>query len=252
VCNAIAPAEVSRVIIDEQNGSMELVVPDERLSLAIGRRGQNVRLASQLTGWKLDIIGESKFKQMEEEAISGLAMIESIDESVARTLYKLGFRTLDEVAEASEQELGGIPGLGGPDNAARIKEQAERAMEKLRQRRLAEWAARPEPIGERDKLLLVPGVTERLVETLEAAGYRAVSDLVAEQDIDRLAIKTGLNARRASQIQEGARRFVEQELRQLEEGQKRARIALAEATAAAALAAASGASSETEDAAAEG
>jgi N utilization substance protein A len=237
VCNAIAPAEVSRVIIDEQNGSMELVVPDERLSLAIGRRGQNVRLASQLTGWKLDIIGESKFKQMEEEAISGLAMIESIDESVARTLYKLGFRTLDEVAEASEQELGGIPGLGGADNAARIKEEAERAMERLRQRRLAEWASRPEPIGERDKLLLVPGVTERLVETLEAAGYRTVADLVAEQDVDRLAIKTGLNARRAGQIQEGARRFLDHEFVQIEEGQRKARIALAEATAAAARAA---------------
>jgi N utilization substance protein A len=70
VCAAIQPAEVNKVIVDEADGRMELVVPDEKLSLAIGRKGQNVRLAAQLTGWKLDIISESKFKQMEEEAVA--------------------------------------------------------------------------------------------------------------------------------------------------------------------------------------
>jgi N utilization substance protein A len=73
VCNAIAPAEVGRVIIDEQNHSMELVVPDAKLSLAIGRRGQNVRLASQLTGWKLDIISESRFREIEDRRSSSSA-----------------------------------------------------------------------------------------------------------------------------------------------------------------------------------
>ena len=68
---------------------MELVVPDEKLSLAIGRKGQNVRLASQLTGWKLDIISESKFKQMEEEAITALASIESVDRNLAQSMYRL-------------------------------------------------------------------------------------------------------------------------------------------------------------------
>ncbi|MBC7172099.1 MAG: transcription termination/antitermination protein NusA, partial [Polyangiaceae bacterium] len=75
VCNAIAPAEVVRVVIDENNATMELVVPDSKLSLAIGRRGQNVRLASQLTGWKLDIVSESRFKQMEDEALDALARV---------------------------------------------------------------------------------------------------------------------------------------------------------------------------------
>ncbi len=70
VCAAIQPAEVSKVIVDEADGRMELVVPDEKLSLAIGRKGQNVRLAAQLSGWKLDIISEAKFKQMEEEAVT--------------------------------------------------------------------------------------------------------------------------------------------------------------------------------------
>ena len=68
VCNALAPAEVSRVLIDEQNHAMEIIVPDDQLSLAIGRRGQNVRLASQLTGWKLDINTETRVKEMREFA----------------------------------------------------------------------------------------------------------------------------------------------------------------------------------------
>jgi len=238
VCNAIAPADVARVIIDEANGSMELVVPDEKLSLAIGRRGQNVRLASQLTGWKLDIIGESKFKQMEEEAISGLAMIESIEDGVARSMYKLGFRTLDEVADASEQELGGIPGLGGPANATKIKEEAELAMEKLRQRRLLQAAQRPEALSERERMLLVPGLTERALEQLEAAGYRSIADLIEEDDVDRLAIKTGLGGKKAQQIKDGATHYSKVDAKPIEEGQKKARVAATAAAAAAAQAAA--------------
>ena len=92
VCNAIQPAEVARVIIDEANGSMELVVPDDKLSLAIGRRGQNVRLASQLTEWRLDVISESKFREREIEAIESLAMIDGVDDNMARSMHKLGFR----------------------------------------------------------------------------------------------------------------------------------------------------------------
>src|SRR5436305_2229360 len=75
VCNAIAPAEVSRVVIDAETHTMELIVPDEKLSLAIGKKGQNVRLASQLTGWRIDIHAESKVKELEEHARRSLAAI---------------------------------------------------------------------------------------------------------------------------------------------------------------------------------
>src|ERR1700742_311453 len=149
VCNAIAPADVARVIIDEANRAMELVVPDDKLSLAIGRRGQNVRLASQLTGWRLDVIGESKFKVMEEQAISALASIENLDRNLALTLYKQGFRSLDEVAEAAEEELGAIEGLGGPANAASLKRRAEAAMEKLRLGRIKRAVSGEELLNER-------------------------------------------------------------------------------------------------------
>jgi transcription antitermination factor NusA-like protein len=100
VCNAIAPAEVGRVIIDEANNTMELVVPDVKLSLAIGRRGQNVRLASQLSGWKLDIISESRFRQIEDQALEQLQMVPGVNEALAKSLYRAGFRTVDEIAEA--------------------------------------------------------------------------------------------------------------------------------------------------------
>jgi N utilization substance protein A len=211
VCNAIAPAEVSRVIIDESNNSMELVVPDDKLSLAIGRRGQNVRLASQLTGWKLDIISESKFRQIEEDAISALTRIDGIDENLAKIMYKLGFRTLDEVCDASEQELSGIPGLGGAGNATRIKEAAATAMEGQRQEGLAAARENSDDLSERQRLMLVKGMTERIAEALEQAGYRTVEAIYAETDADRLAIKTGLDARRAAMVREGVVHFVEQE-----------------------------------------
>src|SRR3954463_13317046 len=128
VCAAIQPAEVNKVIVNEADGRMELVVPDEKLSLAIGRKGQNVRLAWHLTGWKLDIISESKFKQMEEEAITALQQIEGVTEAIAKSMYRLGFRALEEVSEASIEELAAIPGFGGAEMAERIKAQADTTM----------------------------------------------------------------------------------------------------------------------------
>jgi len=243
VCNAIQPAEVSRVIIDESNGSMELVVPDEKLSLAIGRRGQNVRLASQLTGWKLDIVSESKFKEMEEEAIQSLATIDGISPIIAHTMYKLGFRSVDEVIDAPEAELAAIPGLGGAENAARIKASAETAMEVLRQRRITEAASRAEPPTERERMLQVRGVGERTLELLIAAGFHSVEDLYREADEDRLAIKTGLGLKKARQIKAGARAYVESEAKLFEAARaeatkKRDAEAAAEAAAAEAAAAA--------------
>jgi N utilization substance protein A len=213
VCNAIAPAEVSRVIIDEANNGMELVVPDDKLSLAIGRRGQNVRLASQLTGWKLDIISESKFRQIEEDAIGALLRIQGVDENLAKTMYKLGFRTLDEVSEASEQELSGIPGLGGAGKAELIKRAALEALEAFRQENLQNARPRMDQMTDRERLLLVKGVTDRVADMLEQAGYRNVEQVYAEQDVDRLAISTGLDAVRAGQLREAVQQFVEAESR---------------------------------------
>jgi N utilization substance protein A len=220
VCAAIQPAEVNKVIVNEADGRMELVVPDEKLSLAIGRKGQNVRLAWHLTGWKLDIISESKFKQMEEEAISQLGRIEGVSEQVARNMYRMGFRALEEVAEATEQELGSIQGVGA-ENAAKIREAAEHTMEKLRQERIQMASAKTEPLTDKEKLLFVRGVGERTVQLLEDAGYRSVEDILRE-DEDKLAIKTGLGIKKARALKQGAEQFLQNEWKQIDAARKSA------------------------------
>jgi N utilization substance protein A len=111
ICNALAPAEIIRVIIDEVNRSMEVVVPDEQLSLAIGKRGQNVRLASRLTGWKIDVKSESKYDKSMRDGYQSLLQITGVGEATADALYKQGFQSAQEVTEASLEELLQIPGL---------------------------------------------------------------------------------------------------------------------------------------------
>jgi N utilization substance protein A len=221
VCAAIQPAEVNKVIVDEADGRMELVVPDEKLSLAIGRKGQNVRLAAQLTGWKLDIISEQKFKQMEEEAISALQQIDGVTEAIARSMYRLGFRALEELAEASEQELAAIPGLGGAEAAQRIKDAAETTMERLRQQRIQAASTRVEPLTERERLLFVRGIGERTIQLLDEAGYKSVEDLHRE-DEDKLAIKTGLGIKKARAIKQGAEHFLSSESKVIEQARREA------------------------------
>ncbi|MEO8878283.1 MAG: transcription termination factor NusA [Polyangiaceae bacterium] len=231
VCAAIQPAEVNKVIVDEAEGRMELVVPAEKLSLAIGRKGQNVRLAAQLTGWKLDIISESKFKQMEEEAISALQQIDGVSDTIARSMYRLGFRALEEVAEASQEELTAIPGVG--EDASTIKEKAETTMERLRQERIATASNRVEPLTERERLLFVRGLGARTAQLLEEAGFKTVED-VNREDEDKLAIKTGLGIKKARAIKLGAEHFLTQEARVIDSARKEAATRIAKERAAAA------------------
>ncbi len=215
IINAIQPAEVNKVIVDEADHRMELVVPDEKLSLAIGRKGQNVRLASHLTGWKLDIISESKFRQMEEESLTALKNIDGVDEDLARAMYRLGFRALEEIAEATVEELVPIQGVGTPEAALDLKSRAESTMERLRKERIDEASQRTEPLTEREKLRFVRGVGLRTLQLLEEAGYKTVLELVKE-DPDRLAIRTGLGIKKARQVQQGAGHFLESEAREIE------------------------------------
>ncbi|HRG95212.1 MAG TPA: transcription termination factor NusA [Polyangiaceae bacterium] len=223
VCAAIQPAEVLKVIVDEADKRMELVVPDEKLSLAIGRKGQNVRLAAQLTAWKLDIISDTKFKQMEEEAIAQLQRLDGVSDAVARSMYRQGFRALEELLEASEEELVAIPGLGGAEAAEAIKASAEKTMERLRQERISNVASRTEPLTERDRLLFLRGVGERTVQLLEEAGYRTIEEILRE-DEDKLAIKTGLGIKKARALKQGAESFLANEWQEISDVLKRAQV----------------------------
>ncbi len=216
IINAIQPAEVNKVIVDEADHRMELVVPDEKLSLAIGRKGQNVRLASQLTGWKIDIISDSKFQQMEEESLAVLRAIDGIDDELAREMYRLGFRALEEVAEAAIDELISIPGVGDAERAEKLRSQVESSMERTRRERIQAAIEQVEPLTERDRLRFIRGLGARSIQLIEEAGYRSVED-VAREDPDRLAIRTGLGVKKARIAQQGAQAFLSGEIQEIEQ-----------------------------------
>jgi len=105
VCNALAPAEISRVIIDEENNSMEVIVPDEFLSIAIGKKGQNVRLASKLTKWHLDVISETRYSEAMQYGYDSLISLPDVGISLADALYEKGFFSADELGKASVEDL---------------------------------------------------------------------------------------------------------------------------------------------------
>ncbi len=128
VCNALSPARVSKVIIDENNRSMEVIVDDDQLSLAIGRRGQNVRLASKLTDWKIDIKTESQVKREQQEVISLLMTLPNIGEVTANLLYNEGFHSLEDIAFADPEALVKAAGLKSIEDAKKIQTAARIAL----------------------------------------------------------------------------------------------------------------------------
>jgi N utilization substance protein A len=137
VVNALAPAEVSKVVLDEESRRIEVIVPDAQLSLAIGRRGQNVRLASQLTGWDIDIVTESEdaerrtreFKSLTEYFVNAL----NVEEVIAQLLVTEGFSSVDELLYVDQEELASIQGFD--ENVAQALR--ERAEQYLREREAA-------------------------------------------------------------------------------------------------------------------
>ena len=140
VCNAIAPAEVSRVLIDASTHTMELIVPDEKLSLAIGKKGQNVRLASQLTGWRIDIHSETKVREMETRGRASLASVEGVSAEMVEAMFRLGWRSASDLARAKADELLDVAGVT-PESAPRIIASAGRVAEVEKRRRIEEAAA---------------------------------------------------------------------------------------------------------------
>jgi N utilization substance protein A len=123
VCNALAPAEVIKVRVDEDNHSMDIVVADNQLSLAIGKRGQNVKLASMLTGWKLDIVSETKMSQRQDDAKELLKIIDGISDTLAQSLYQYGF-TMEQLANTDVAVIATVPGFN-EDKAKEIQQKAK-------------------------------------------------------------------------------------------------------------------------------
>jgi N utilization substance protein A len=197
VVNALQPASVSRVVLDEEEERIEVVVPDDQLSLAIGRRGQNVRLASQLTGSAIDIMTEDESnekRQAEFVQRSDLFQAElDVDETLSQLLVAEGFSELEEVAYVDPAEIAAIEGL---DEEIASELQA-RAVEGLEKREEAARNRRKE-LGVEDDLAEMPYLTEAMLVTLGEAGIKTLDDL-ADLATDELIEKKRAEPRRRDQ-----------------------------------------------------
>ena len=140
VCAALAPAQVSRVMVDDQNRLMDVIVPDEQLSLAIGKRGQNVRLAVQLSGWKIDMKSESHMQEIQQELAEALSVVEGAGEYEAKVLLDHGVASLTELSEAPSELLTAIPGIS-EEKAEEIRAKAKELHAAKLEREVAEAEA---------------------------------------------------------------------------------------------------------------
>src|SRR5580658_2994110 len=174
--NALAPAEVTKVVMDEEAGRVEVVVPDEQLSLAIGRRGQNVRLASQLTGWQIDIITEAQDSERRQREFSERTQLFQealdVDEVIAQLLVTEGFATVEDVAYVDAGEIAAIEGFG-EETAEEIQARARDFLD----REAAEYDAKRRELGVEDSLLEVEGVTLPMSVTFGENEVKTVEDL---------------------------------------------------------------------------
>ncbi len=175
IVNSLQPAEVTKVVLDPEESRVEVVVGEAQLSLAIGRRGQNVRLASQLTGWSIDILTEaeeSERRQKEFAARSELFIKAlEVDEMFAQLLASEGFETVEEIAYVDQADLASIEGL----NEEIAEELQARAQEYL-DKQAAELEAKRVELGVQDDLKPVPGLTPQMLVTLGEKGVKTLED----------------------------------------------------------------------------
>jgi N utilization substance protein A len=176
IVNALAPAEVSKVVMDEEDERVEVVVPDEQLSLAIGRRGQNVRLASQLTSWQIDIMTESQESERRQREFSErTALFQEaldVDEVIAQLLVTEGFAAVEDVAYVEPHEIAAIEGFDD-ETADELQTRAREFLEK----EAAALDAKRLELGVEDSLLEIEGVTLPVAVALGEGDVKSVEDL---------------------------------------------------------------------------
>jgi N utilization substance protein A len=206
IVNGLAPAEVAKVVLDEEANRIEVVVPDDQLSLAIGRRGQNVRLASQLTGWDIDILTEEEESQRrtEEFRVRSQAFIDvlNIDDVIAHLLVTEGFSSIEDVAFVPVEDLVAIEGF------------EEEVAQELRNRARAYLAVRDEEdtrkrvdLGVADELASINGMKPSILVALGEQGVKTLDDLadLAGDELMEIAPEGSLKLERANEIIMAAR-----------------------------------------------
>lgn len=198
VINAMAPAEIASIVMDEDTHTMDIAVKEEQLSLAIGRNGQNIKLASELTGWTLNIMTEDEFankNKQESETLVQLFMSKlDVDEEVATLLVEGGFSSLEEIAYVPEEEMLSIEGF----DEEVIKELRGRANDVLLTSALTNEEAL-EKSAPADALLELEGMDRQLAYQLASNGIRTIEDL-ADQSVDELVELTGIDATKAGAL----------------------------------------------------
>lgn len=208
VCNALAPAKISRVYIDEENRYMEVVVADDQLSLAIGKKGQNVRLASKLTGWKIDIKSESKMEKISSEILESFKSLPYIGDVQSRVLYNEGFRSIKEVGEVDPEELAKVleiekvKAVEIVQGALRMTGQEESPGEGPPEGRPSSAASAADPVEQ------IEGVGEKTAEILKAHGLATVQDIL-KANIESLSTLPGIGTKKAEKLIHSAQRYVD-------------------------------------------
>jgi transcription termination/antitermination protein NusA len=193
VVNALAPAEVAKVVMDEEQRRIEVVVPDDQLSLAIGRRGQNVRLASQLTGWDIDILTEAEEseRRQEEFRTRSAMFIEAldVDDVIAHLLVTEGFTSVEEVAFVAIEELASVEGFD-ETVAGELQQRAQVFLQEQNER----FEARRHELGVGDDVAAIEGMTPALLVAVGEKGVKTLDDL-ADLAADELIEMAGAGAK---------------------------------------------------------
>jgi len=165
VCRALAPAKVSKIIIDDDEHSMVVVVPDDQLSLAIGKKGQNVRLAARLTGWRIDVCSEAEAEEETRRARQSIGAIPGINDLVAELLYQAGFKSAEDIAESELEDILDVEGVS-QEKAEALHKSAKLHVEEKR-RREAEEAANAQRLAEEAEAASVAQQTAEAGEVVE-------------------------------------------------------------------------------------
>jgi N utilization substance protein A len=207
VCNALAPAKISRVYIDEENRHMEMVVADDQLSLAIGKKGQNVRLASKLTGWKIDIKSESRMEKISNEILEKFKEFPHIGDVHSRILYNEGFRSIKEVSEVDPEELAKVLEIE-KEKASEIVEKALQMVQKEEGKEVSQESIPPMEGPAFDPVDQIEGVGEKTAEILETNEFKTVQDIL-KTDVEKLSSLPGIGIKKAEKLIQSARNYVE-------------------------------------------
>ena len=172
VCNALAPAKISKVLVDESGKEMDVVVEDDQLSLAIGKKGQNVRLAVNLTGWKLNIVSVSELEERKRQAVFNLKLLPEVGDLAAANIYQCGINSFQELAQATVEQVCHIPGYETEEGARALITTAKALLEKYKK----EGTEIPKP----------PEVQQKTHRALPAESAKKQADQQLKKELEQL------------------------------------------------------------------